>query len=57
MSCRGRPAGRALASILLLASAPGCVPPTVESTTVFADVWDGRLSLVLNLVKVVEKAN
>jgi uncharacterized RDD family membrane protein YckC len=44
-----------LVGVALLAAVPGCVPPTVESTGVFADVWDGRLVLVLNLVKVVEK--
>jgi uncharacterized RDD family membrane protein YckC len=40
-----------LASVLLLSAAPGCLVP---ATGVFADAWDGRLSLVLNLVRIVE---
>jgi uncharacterized RDD family membrane protein YckC len=40
-----------LAAILLLSAAPGCLVP---ATGVFADAWDGRLSLVLNLVRIVE---
>ncbi len=54
LSRRGRPAGRVLVAIALLSFVPGCVAPTVESTGVLADVWDGRLVLVLNLRKVVE---